>query len=136
MTEVVSIKGMTLVEAVKRGQYTQEDMIAARATLSELIVAGQERAKEEFKARMLAEARKLGIEVSEINRMLAVTPQKVGTKKESVETRKKPENKYRNPKNHAEVWQGRGLKPKWMTREIEAAAEKGITLTKEYFLMK
>jgi hypothetical protein len=108
MTEVVSIKGMTLVEAVKRGQYTQEDMIAARDKLSELIVAGRERAKEEFKARMLAEARKLGIEVSEVNRMLAVTPQKAVTKKEGVKTRRKPENKYRNPKNHAEVWKNAG----------------------------
>ena len=134
MTEVISIKGMTLVEAVNRGQYTQDDMIAARNKLSELIVAGQERAKEEFKVRMFAEARRLGIEVSEINRMLAVTPQKVRTK--DVKASKKRENKYRNPRNHAEVWQGRGLMPKWMTREIEAAAEKGITLTKEYFLMK
>jgi DNA-binding protein H-NS len=68
--------------------------------------------------------------------MLAATPQKVDTKKEGVKARKKTENKYRNPKNHAEVWQGRGLKPKWMTREIEAVAENGITLTKEYFLIK
>src|SRR5262245_41569042 len=136
MTEVVSIRGMTLVEAVKRGQYTQEDMIAARDKLSELIVAEQQRVREEFKTRMLAEARKLGIEISEINRMLAVAPQKVDTKKKGAKTRRKPENKYRNPKNHAEVWQGRGLKPMWMTREIEAAAENGITLTKEYFLIK
>jgi DNA-binding protein H-NS len=30
--------------------------------------------------------------------------------------------KYRNPKNPQEVWSGRGIKPKWMQRELDEGA--------------
>ncbi len=46
-----------------------------------------------------------------------------GAQKRKKTTRKAVEPRYRNTKNTAETWTGRGKKPRWLVAEIEKGAK-------------
>ncbi|KAF1019121.1 MAG: Trans-acting regulatory protein HvrA [Acinetobacter bereziniae] len=46
-----------------------------------------------------------------------------GTQKRKKTTRKAVEPRYRNKKNAAETWTGRGKQPRWLVAEIEKGAK-------------
>lgn len=94
-------------------------LIALRAKIEELIVTKQAEEKESLRGKLAEMAQSKGFSLEDI---MGKARGRGG--KGSVPI------KYRDPKNSANTWTGRGRMPRWMT---EATKARG--LRKEYFLI-
>ena len=84
-----------------------------KVRLDTVIAAKQVSEREAVRAKIAALAEKSGFTLAEIVQ---------GKGARSLAGRKVP-LKYRNPKNTAEVWSGRGRMPRWMTAKVKAGAK-------------
>src|SRR5690242_13923394 len=88
----------------------------AKAALAERIQARLD----EFKAM----AREAGFEVSihRVGKAAAGGKQRSAGGQATRDGRRPVAPKYRNPKNAAQTWAGRGIKPKWLEQELAGGA--------------
>ena len=91
-----------------------------RQELTEQIAAGRAEALAEIVAQAVSQAAQIGIDVDELAQ--AFRKGKHQMKGKTVGSRAPAPIKYRNPKNAAEVWSGRGRNPGWITKALAAGA--------------
>lgn len=88
-----------------------EELLQMQKDVEQAIADFEKKKKKEALEEIKAVAEKHGFEVADLVE---------GGKKSK---RSKIEPKYRNPKNSAETWTGRGRKPKWLMEAIETGEE-------------
>jgi DNA-binding protein H-NS len=106
----VPSKAATLAELEKR-----------RKELTAQIEAGRADAIAEIVAYAISQAAQIGVDVAELVQAFGKVGSKPG-KKPTAGIRAPAPEKYRNPKNAAETWSGRGRYPAWVRDALAAGA--------------
>jgi DNA-binding protein H-NS len=105
--------------AAKIDQYRKmkiEDLVEMRKDVDIVIQEKREAATADFKKEMEEKAKALGIDLSSV---FGGT-----TKRRGPKTRSSATIKYRDPKNPANVWSGRGRPAKWLAEYMEKGKKK------------
>ena len=111
-----------------------EELIAERAELDAVILRKQEAQRAEFKDKIVAEARLLNIDLSDlVGKARRGRPPKSNSDADGL--RASPAPKYASLKDPTKTWSGRGIMASWMKEEIAEAKKHGKKLTKEDFLI-
>jgi DNA-binding protein H-NS len=90
-----------------------KELLELESRIGKAISTAREREKADAKQKLAALAGELGFSVPEL--FTAGRGGSRGAGKSGV--------KYRNPKNHAQTWTGRGRKPNWLNDELENGAD-------------
>jgi DNA-binding protein H-NS len=91
-----------------------KDLVELKSAVQERIDELQAAAKENAKQELQERAKQLGFDLGDL---FPSSPMRA-RRTPSDGVRASPRVKYRNPKNHEEVWSGRGRQAKWLTREL------------------
>ena len=94
----------------------------AKRELSKMTAAELEKLIASAKAELDSRKAKDGsvAEVIKLMDKLGITVDDIGGKAAKVTTRKPVEVKYRDPKNAANTWTGRGKRPKWLADALNS----------------
>lgn len=109
---------------VKTKAETLAQLEVQRRELTAQIAAGRAEALAEIVGTATSQAEQIGVDADELAQAFAKGSKhqaKPGTAK-GTGTRAPAPAKYRNPKNTAEVWSGRGRKPSWVADALNAGA--------------
>src|SRR5262245_4896635 len=85
-----------------------EELLALQAGLNERITALRDEARDKFVADMKAKAEQLNLSLEDLAPMLGLGRTVGSGRKGAMKNGSTAAVKFRNPKNHSEVWSGRG----------------------------
>lgn len=106
---------------VKSKADTLAQLEKQRQELTAQIAAGRADALAEIVGAAISQAAQIGIDVDELAQAFRKGGKHQG-KSKAAGSRAPAPAKYRNPKNAAEVWSGRGRKPLWVEKAIKGGA--------------
>ena len=110
---MVSKKAIADIEKVIE-EMTLQELVAHKKAVDDWITTKQGEERDKFIAETRQRAEQLGFDLGDL---FPSSPMRA-RRASSDGVRASPRVKYRNPKNHEEIWSGRGRQAKWLTREI------------------